>query len=184
MLVTRGLRGLVVLCLLAACARPARMSISEQEPAPAPPPISAWPGTLASAVRAANLGRYADADSILAKHARDHAGSAEGIEADYWRALYRLDPFNTAASPREALAALDTYINAGSSSARYEEARILRRVLESLDSSRTQLGVARAAAESRDRARDDEIRKLGDELEKTMAELDRIRRRLAQKPNE
>jgi hypothetical protein len=37
-------------------------------------------------------------------------------------------------------------------------------------------------ADSRDKARDDEIRKLGDELDKTMAELDRIRRRLAQKP--
>ena len=180
----RVLRGLVLLWIAAACARPARIPVSEQEPAPAPPPISAWPGTLATAVRAAQQGRYADADSILAKYALAHAGSAEGIEADYWRALYRLDPFNTGASIREALAALDSYINAGPTAPRFEEARILRRLMESLDSSRTQLTAARADAQSRDRARDDEIRKLGDELEKTMAELDRIRRRLAQKPND
>ena len=178
-------RGFAILCVVAACARPAQIRVAQQEPAPAtPPPISAWPGVLAAAVRATSQGRHAQADSILAKHALDHAGSAEGLEADYWRALIRLDPFNTASSLREALAGLDSYINAGPTTARYEEARILRRMVESLDSSRTQLTATRAQADSRDRARDDEIRKLGDELEKTMAELDRIRRRLAQKPND
>ncbi|MGH7695833.1 MAG: hypothetical protein ACRENH_12670 [Gemmatimonadaceae bacterium] len=133
-------------------------------------------------MRLADQQKFDEADAILAKFALEHPGSAEGAEADFWRALLRLDPFNTSASPREALAALDSYLNAGPAAARFQEARILRRLIESLDSSRAQLRVARAAADSLGRARDDEIRKLGDELDKTMAELDRIRRRLAQKP--
>jgi hypothetical protein len=166
----------------AACARPATVAAVPETPPPTPPAISAWPGALATVNRAAEQGKYDEADAILATYASEHRGTAEGAEADYWRALLRLDPFNTRASLRDALAALDSYINAGPTTARYAEARILRRLLESLDSSRTQLVTARAAADSRDRARDEEIRKLGDELDKTMAELDRIRRRLAQKP--
>ncbi|MGH7713501.1 MAG: hypothetical protein ACREOG_19595 [Gemmatimonadaceae bacterium] len=179
-----ALLGMALVLDGAACARPARMPAAEQAPPPAPPPISAWPGTLATAVRFAEQGKHDDADALLAKYALDRAGSAEGAEADFWRALLRLDPFNTRTrtSLREGMAALDSYLNAGPAAARYDEAKILRRLLESLDSSRTQLITARAAADSRDRARDDEIRKLGDELDKTMAELDRIRRRLAQKP--
>jgi hypothetical protein len=133
-------------------------------------------------VRATELGKYDEADAILAKFALEHPGTAEGAEADFWRALFRLDPFNTKVSVRDAISSLDSYLNAGPTAARYSEARVLRRVLESLDSARTQLAAARTAADQRDRTRDDEIRKLGDELDKTMAELDRIRRRLAQKP--
>ncbi len=166
-----------------ACRRAAPPPVVQQAPTPAPPPISPWPGTLASAVRSHEQGKYEEADAILVKFALEHPGSAEGAEADFWRALFRLDPFNTGASLRDAMAALDSYLNAGRATARYSEARILRRLLESLDSSRSQLAAARRDADSRDRARDDEIRKLGDELDKTMAELDRIRRRLAQKPN-
>jgi hypothetical protein len=177
------LLGLALVVDAAACSRPVTTVAAVPEaPPPAPPPISAWPGTLATAVRAADQGKYDEADATLATYALEHRGSAEGAEADYWRALLRLDPFNSRASLRDALAALDSYINAGPTTARYAEARILRRLLESLDSSRTQLVTARAAADSRDRARDEEIRKLGDELDKTMAELDRIRKRLAQKP--
>lgn len=169
--------------LLMSCARPAAAPSLQQPPAPTPPPISAWPGTLANAVRTADQGKHEDADAILAKYALDHPGSAEGAEADFWRALLRLDPFNKRATVRDAITAFDAYLNGGPATARYAEARILRRLLESLDSSRTQLVAARAAADSRDRTREEEIRKLGDELDKTMAELDRIRRRLAQKPN-
>ena len=174
---------MMLACLLMSCARAAATPPIQQPPAPTPPPISAWPGALATAVRAAEQGKYDDADAILAKYALDHAGSADGAEADFWRALLRLDPFNTRASVRDALTALDAYINGGPATARYAEARILRRLVESLDSSRAQLVAARSAAESRDRTREEEIKKLGDELDKTMAELDRIRRRLAQKPN-
>ncbi len=177
------LLGLALVLDAASCARPATRVVTVAEaPPPAPPPISAWPGTLATVIRAAEQSKYDEADALLADYAQEHRGSAEGAEADYWRALLRLDPFNSRASLREALAALDSYINAGPTNARHAEARILRRLLESLDSSRAQLVTARAAADSRDRARDEEIRKLGDELDKTMAELDRIRKRLAQKP--
>ena len=167
-----------------ACHRPAPPPVVQQAPTPTPPPISPWPGTLANANRAADQQKFDEADAILAKFALEHPGTAEGAEADFWRALFRMDPFNTNATLRDAMAALDSYINAGPASARHAEARILRRLLESLDSSRAQLMTARKDADNRDRARDEDMKKLSDELDKTMAELDRIRRRLAQKPNE
>lgn len=172
-----------VLLALTACIRPARAPLP-QEPPPSPPPISAWPGTLAGALRSADLGDYQAADASLAQYAQDNARTSEGLEADFWRALLRLDPFNRGASLREARAALDAYMNAGPGTTRYREAQVLRRIVEALDSSRTMIASERAAAESRGRARDEEIRKLGEELDKTMAELERIRRRLAQKPND
>jgi hypothetical protein len=178
---SRLMLGLVL--ALAACARPARTPLP-QEPPPSPPPISAWPGTLAGALRSADLGEYQAADAALAQYAQENAGTSDGLEADFWRALLRLDPFNRGASLREARASLDAYMNAGPASTRYREAQILRRVVESLDSSRSVIASERAAAESRGRARDEEIRKLGEELDKTMAELERIRRRLAQKPGD
>ncbi|MGQ0539714.1 MAG: hypothetical protein ACT4R6_12265 [Gemmatimonadaceae bacterium] len=165
-----------------ACTRAQPPQRLQDFPPPALPPISPWPGTLASAVRATDQGNYIEADASLAKFAQDHAGTPEGAEADFWRAIIRLDPFNTQASSRLALVALDSYLNGGPSLPRYAEARVLRRLVEALEASRTQLAASRAAAESRDKQRDDEIRKLSDDLERTMNELDRIRRRLAQKP--
>jgi len=65
---------------------------------------------------------------------------------------------------------------------RYEEAVILRRMVETIDSTRSVIVAVRAAADARDRAKNDEVRRLSDELEKTVAELERVRRRLVPKP--
>jgi hypothetical protein len=120
----------------------------------------------------------------LADFAVQHAGSPEGAEADFWRALLRADPLNGAATVRDQLAALDTYLQGGSSQPRYLEAQILRRLVEQVDSLRSVVVGVRAAAQARERARGDEVRRLADELEKALAELVRIRRRLAPRPED
>jgi hypothetical protein len=160
-------------------------SQAPREPAPLPTPlppvereISPWPGMLALAMRAVERARYEEADSLLSDFAVKHAGTPEGIEADYWRAVFKADPARRSITVREQLAAFDAYLAGGPTLPRYHEASIMRRMIEALDATRRDLLAARSAAESTEKAREDDIRKLTEDLERTMAELDRIRRRL------
>lgn len=151
-------------------------------PAPAPPPVSLWPATLSEATRAFEAGRHEEADRILREHSLRMEGTAEGAESDFWRALFRADPANPGPSTRERIALFDAYLAAGPSAPRYVEAQIFRRLLESLDSTRTAVIALRTLAENRDKTRDDEVRRLSEDLDRTMAELERIRRRLTPRP--
>ncbi|MEO6444956.1 MAG: hypothetical protein ABIZ91_01460 [Gemmatimonadaceae bacterium] len=146
-----------------------------------PPPLSPWPGTLAAALRAAENGRFGDVEQMLVEFSVQHAGTPEGAESDFWRALLKLDPNNRGVSPREQTSMLDAYLSGGSTQPRYAEALILRRVAEAMDSTRALLATVRASAEARDKGRDDEIRRLNDLVDRTSAELERIKRRLAPK---
>lgn len=177
---------LAALTMGAACRRaplpavptPARIEI----PTPTPPPISLWPATLSDAIRAFEAGRHEEADRTLREHSARMAGTAEGAESDFWRAMFRADPANAGPSTRERIALFDAYLAGGSTAQRYAEAQIFRRLLESLDSTRTAVLALRNLADTRDKARDDEVRKLSEDLDRTMAELERIRRRLTPKP--
>jgi hypothetical protein len=172
------------LLLLMACVTKTQPPV-KPEPKPAPPPaVSPWFGVLASARRAADAGHFDDAERILATFAVEHPGTPEGAEADFWRALFRADPANTKTTLREQLSALDAYINGGPSQPRYTEAVILRRMVETVDSARAVIVAVRATADARDRAKNDEVKRLTEELEKAVAEMERIRRRLAPKPDE
>ena len=173
----RRVARLAALLLLTACT---------SAPMPVPPPplptplpdISPWPGILVRAQRLAERGRYAEADQVLAEFAVNHPGSRDGAEADFWRALLKADPANEEVTVREQLAALDTYLAGGPEMPRYVEAQILRRLVEAVDSTRSLVVAVRAAANARVDAKNDEVKRLSDELEKTVAELERIRRRL------
>lgn len=169
------------LLLLAACAR-------QPLPEPVPPPptplpeISPWPGILVRAQRLTERGQYAEADQVLAEFAVAHPRTPEGAEADFWRALFKADPLNPEVPVREQLAALDTYLSGGPDMPRYVEALVLRRLVETVDSTRSLVVAVRAAADARVDAKNDEVKRLSQELEKTVAELDRIRRRLVPRP--
>ncbi len=163
-----------------------------QAPPPAPAPsvetvvalpseLSPWTGTLASALRAAESGRFADAERILTDFSLEHAGSADGAESDFWRALLKTDPANRAVTPRESMALYDSYLSGGRELPRYAEALILRRVVEAMDSTRSLLATVRQSASAREKAREEEIRRLLDEVDRTTAELERIKRRLIPK---
>src|SRR6185503_9038288 len=141
----------LVLALVSACSRP-------RPPEVVPPPVaepevvaavSPWPGLLLGARRAVEHGDYDEADRIVSEFARAHANSPEGMESDYYRALFKSDPANVSVSLREQLAALDTYLGGGPTLPRYTDAMILRRLVEAVDSARAQVLAVRAANASR-----------------------------------
>lgn len=179
----RHMQGALLIGLAAGlgCARPL--------PPPPPPPIELpvpeldpWPGILAQAHRLVEVGDYAAADRVLAAYAIEHQGTPEGAEADFWRALFKVDPLNRAVTTREKYAALDTYLHGGPTMPRYLEVQILRRLMESVDSTRAVVAAVQDTAEARATARDDEVRRISEELDKAVAELERIRRRLVPRP--
>jgi pyruvate/2-oxoglutarate dehydrogenase complex dihydrolipoamide acyltransferase (E2) component len=174
-----------------------------------PRPQREWPATLQAAKVAAREGRYADADTLLARFAADNAASYEAREALYWRALLLVDPANRQGSPADALRAINQYFANGSTAEAYDEATVLRRVVQHTDSLTRALAQARrliaeaqeAAAEpapaepatpaaqpaqpSRQTTREnrnlvEEVRRLRDELSKARSELERVRRRLSE----
>ena len=169
----------VLLLLVTSCRannRPAAVPVVE--PPPVRPVESPWPGVFTSVRQAVDSGRYADAERILAEFSVAHAGTVEATESDFWRAVLKADPANRDATTKEGIAALDAYLAGGETMPRFVEARLLRRTLVALDSLRLASSVARAAAEARDKLRDEEMTKLTDSLTATKTELDRIRRRL------
>jgi hypothetical protein len=169
-----------VLLVLGACRqrRPAAPPPAVQQVAlPSLPPESPWVGTLAAAQAAVDSGRFASADSILAAFERSEPDSPDASESSFWRAMLRADPRNPEFAPAEARAALDAYL-ATPNPRRRTEATVMLRMLALSDSIRALHTAQRSAAEARDRAREEEIQKLRDDLQRTQAELDRIKRRL------
>ena len=132
---------------------------------------------------AAAAGNYGSADKALADYATQHAMSADASEVLYWRALYKLDPANPTASNRDAGVLLDSYIATGAARRRIE-ALALKRISVALETRATPVTTVVTAPaprpdQSAERAKDEEIARLKDELTKANAELERIKRRLA-----
>ena len=157
--------------------------------------------TVARASQEVLASHYAAADSMLSDFTNHHPVSPEGAEAAYWRAVYLLDPDSPIASPRDAERIFFTYLASPWDLEHRATATTLRRVAQSLDRStvaaatavqsapptttaapsvQTPTAPSPAAQAAADRARDEELQRLRDELAKANAELERIRRRLAQ----
>src|SRR5258705_6541243 len=83
--------------------------------------------TLQQAEREVSASRFGVADRLLSDFAETHANLPEAIEAGFWRALFKLDPTNQTASPRDAIALLDSYLNSGTTVAHPGSAISLRR---------------------------------------------------------
>lgn len=172
----------LVLLALVACRRtppPVVVPLPAPVVLPGPTQLSEWPATQAQVQRAMDNGEYQQADQLLARFALNHTGSAEGAEADYWRAVIKADPNNARPTHRERVALFEAYLAAGPSAPHYAEALVFKRLLEAVDSTRVLLAALRTTADTRQRAREDEIKKLTDDLDKAMSELDRIKKRLA-----
>jgi hypothetical protein len=91
--------------------------------------------------------------------------------------MLRADPRNPEFAPPEARKGLEAYL-ATPNPRRRTEASVMLRMLVLSDSLRAAQTAQRSAADARDRARDEEVQKLRDDLQRTQAELDRIKRRL------
>ena len=146
---------------------------------PMPAGRTEWTPLLLQAAQEAGAGRYGGADKILADFAVRYPASAEATEAMYWRALYKIDPSNPAGGPKDAGVLLDGYLASGATMHR-TEVQTLRRLANTLE---TRVAAAAPAkgevVKIDDKARDEEILRLKDELTKATSELDRIKRRLA-----
>lgn len=151
-----------------------------------------WRMTLAQVDVEVAAGRYVTADRLLLDFQQQHPGSREIPDATVRRALYMLDPLNTAASPADARALLDSLLAGPVEGTRRNDALVLKRVSTALEARAVAVrpaapsgGAPGAAAPagalsaSEAKAKDDEIAKLKDDLARTTAELERIRRRIA-----
>ena len=150
-------------------------------PAPLPTAASEWPTTYATALSEARESRLGTADRALTDFAQRFPGSPEAAEVAYWRAVYKLDPSN-AASTKDAATLLDAYLTATPAGLHRIEATALRKLITALDA-RTAALAAQAVVpvpRAEDKAQQEELLRLRDELAKANAELTRIRRRLAQ----
>lgn len=145
-----------------------------------------WATALAIASQESSAGRHATADKALADYATRFPASGDAAEANFWRALYKLDPANATATPREAGQLLDSYL-ASPLIARRTEAITLRRLVSALENRTAPANSSSLATPPKteppkpeDKVKDDEIARLKEELNRANAELERIRRRLAQ----
>ena len=145
-----------------------------------PTASSEWPAAYAQATSEARESRYDVADRVLTGFAQRFPGSPEALEVTYWRAVYKLDPGNGAAS-REAVALLDSYLATAPGGQHRVEASAMRRLATTIES-RTAALAAQAAMpvpKAEDKSREEEILRLRDELSKANAELERIKLRLS-----
>jgi hypothetical protein len=165
------------LLLVLACRHRAPVLPAAPIPVPSLPTEAPWVGTLIAARAAADSGRFATADSILSAFEQAETSSPDVSESAFWRAMLRADPRNPAFSPTEARAALEAYLTTPDAQRR-TEATVMLRMLALSDSLRSALAAQKFASDARDRTRDEELQKLRDDLQRTQAELDRIKRRL------
>jgi len=136
--------------------------------------------------QAALAGRYTEADSILTTFSRTYDGSREALEAEYWRAVFTLDPANRNASLEAGIASLDKYLSATPPPPHRREATTLRRLASQFETV-SKLAAANTTTPTSaprtgivdDHSKDDEIARLKAELAKANEELDRIKKRLA-----
>ena len=149
---------------------------------PSPTPRSEWNAWLLQASQEASAGNFSVADRLLADYSSRFPATPEAGEAMYWRALYKLDPSNSATAPKEAAVLLDGYLASGTPVHR-AEAQTLRRVATSLEAAKSTTTTAAPKTEVvkvDDKAQAEEVTRLRDELARANAELERIKRRLAQ----
>lgn len=165
---------LIAAFALAGCAQPR----AAQGPAPAAQPFALVLEAADSLVRAGN---HTAADRVLSEFALKNRGTEEATEIAYWRALYMVDPANRSTSIPEGIRALDIYLQTPGTRWYRSQAEVLRRTAQSVQA-------LRSAAQSQPRvvgrdtvfvSREEEIASLRDQLARANAELERIRRRLA-----
>ncbi|HET7552427.1 MAG TPA: hypothetical protein VFK04_14150 [Gemmatimonadaceae bacterium] len=151
-----------------------------------------WIDVLGSAKEAAAEGRYSDADRALQDFMLAYAGAPEAREAAYWRAVLTLDPANRGGDTRNAEKQLEEYLADTASTLHRTEALALNRLAAVIDSlgrthriSISSSDAARAEqaerADQREAELQKEIQRLKEQLDKTTAELERIKKRLSEK---
>jgi hypothetical protein len=186
----RGFSVVIASLVLSACAQVAIVNRPAQ---------SDFERTLYFARRNVDADNYWAADRVLDEFVRTHPDTREAREIAFWKAAYMVDPANNRGSLSGGIVALDSYLAADSTGWYRTEAMVLRRTaaLAQGSSGQAAVGVAAAPAPGTtdtvvvvSRSRDEEIASLREqlgknkeELAKVTAELDRIKKRLANPSN-
>ena len=161
-----------------------------------------WNRTRDETRRNVEAGNYHAADRLLAEFVRVHPNTREARESAFWRAAYQVDPANNLGSLETGIAALDVYLANEPEGWYRNEASLLRRTAVAAQA--LAAGASRAWVPPRDtvvivteskgpspppqqlRSRDEEIAELRSQLAKSKtelaqatAELERIKKRLA-----
>lgn len=160
------------LLIVAACGAP-RAPVT-------PAPAVEFAAVIEQARQKVEAGDYPAADRILSVHALKHQGTQEAREISFWRAMYIVDPANRTASVEQGIRALDIYLASEGAIWYRPQAEVLRRTALVLQSVR-QAPVPRQV-NGRDTvfiSREEETAALRDQLAKANAELERIKKRLA-----
>lgn len=151
-----------------------------------PTPRDEWDATLTSARVLADSGKYDAADKALAEFISLHNGSHEATEAVFWRGLFKVDPSNKSGSLSAGISSLDAYLASDSASWHKSVAIVLRRtaaLAQSLKLATTNAQIPATVTPVTDKdamkSRDEEIASLRDQLAKVNAEMERIKKRLA-----
>lgn len=166
---------------LLALAVVAPAACTKTRPSPAPAPAQAYAAVLNTAEERVREGDHAGADRILADFAIKRQGTEEATEISFWRALYMVDPANKRTSIPEGIRALDIYLATPGTRWYRAQAEVLRRTAQSVQALRN-AAQAQPRIVGRDTvyvSREEEIAALKDQLARANAELDRIRKRLA-----
>ena len=160
---------------------------------------SDWDKALHNAQHAADAGNYFVADRLLDEFVRTHPDTREAREMAFWKSAYLIDPSNDQGSLSAGITGLDGYLSANPDGWYRNEATVLRRtaaVAQGVASRELAASDSSAATVVRDtivigsKSRDEQIAALKDQLEqskaelaKVSAELDRIKKRLANPSN-
>ncbi|MDB4882413.1 MAG: hypothetical protein JWL95_1179 [Gemmatimonadetes bacterium] len=151
-----------------------------RQSAPTPTAASEWPAAYAQASSEARESRFGIADRVLTDFAQRFPDSPEAAEIPYWRAVYKIDP-NSAPATHDAIVLLDSYLANVPAGLHRLEAMSLRRVATALETRNAALAAQTLVPvpKADEKAREEELLRLRDELAKANAELTRIKRRLS-----
>ncbi|HEX6575064.1 MAG TPA: hypothetical protein VF042_08820 [Gemmatimonadaceae bacterium] len=166
---------IVAVTLAAACSRGGSN-------AAAPVPVDGFASAITAADKRVEAGDYSGADRILADYALKNKGTENAVEIAFFRALFMIDPNNRNASMAEGVRALDIYLNTTSAKRYRPEALVLRRTAQAVLALRNTAAATTSRSSKSDTVyvnREAEIAELKDQLSKANAELERIKKRLA-----
>ena len=149
--------------------------------APVTQPLAAeFAGAIEAARQKVDAGDYPAADKILADYSLRHQGTAEAREISFWRAMYIVDPANRTASIAQGIRALDIYLATDGTIWYRPQAEVLRRTALVIQQVRqAQIPKQVTGKDTVFISREEEVAALRDQLAKANAELDRIKKRLA-----
>jgi hypothetical protein len=156
---------------MVACAKPQPV---------APTPAAEFASAIESARLKVDAGDYQSADKILSDYSLRHQGTPEAREITFWRAMYLVDPANRTASIAQGIKALDIYLATDGAIWYRPQAEVLRRTALVIQQVRqAQMPKQLAGRDTVFISREEEVASLRDQLAKANAELERIKKRLA-----